>query len=107
MLKLKAIAVASVVLLSACAALEGSSGTTTSSSSDSARLKACSMEEGLKRVQDGSAFTQGLTASAKDIASSCVKKLALEDAGVNVQATEDATNALKTLMNSAGNVVKK
>lgn len=92
-------------MLGACSLLGETLGTSSTSTSTptttKAKLKACSIEEATKKIQDGSAFTKGISVTADEISETCLKKLALEAAGLDTQATQDATSALQTLMNAA------
>lgn len=85
-------------LLAACSALssDGVAPTTTKG-----KLKACSIEEAGNMIQNGKAFTQSISVSADEISETCIKKLALEAAGLDKVANNDATSALQTLLNAA------
>jgi hypothetical protein len=52
-------------------------------------------------IKSGKAFTQSISVSADEISEACLKKLALQSAGLEGQATSDATSALQTLLNAA------
>ena len=69
-----------------------------------AKLKACTLDEARNKVMDGSAFTLGMSAAANEISTTCVKKLALESAGLDTQATQDSYNALQSLMGTAKSI---
>lgn len=64
------------------------------------KLRTCAYEEAVKKVQDGSAFTKTIQASADEISSTCIKKLALQSMGLDNEASQDAQHALQTLMNT-------
>lgn len=102
-MKLKSLVVLSLVLLSGCSVLSGLTGQETSATQLTAtgKLKACSIEEAGKMVQNGKAFTQGISVSADEISETCIKKLALQSAGLDNQASKDATSALQSLINAA------
>ena len=99
-----------ILLLGACAQGQLSSyiaeNNTIDKSTTSGKLKACSLEEAAKKIEDGSAFAQSISASSDEISTICIKKLALEAAGLDSKATEDATNALQTLLNTASSYMK-
>lgn len=72
----------------------------------SGKLKACSLEEAAKMIENGKAFTQSMSASSDEIANICIKKLALEATGLDKVANSDASNALQSLMNAASGYMK-
>lgn len=95
---------AAILLIGACA--EGSLSSYASSvnidqSTTSGKLKACSLEEGAKMIENGKALTQSISASADEISNTCLKKLALQAAGLDTEATNTAANALQSLLNLA------
>ena len=100
---MKKLALISCLVLGACAQLGiGSTGDANAvPATTQAKLKACILEQAAAKVQDGSAFTAGLQATASAISSDCLKKLALESVGLDTQATSEATNALSSLMSLA------
>ena len=93
-----------LVVLGGCETLGLLSKTTSSATGTQGNLHACIMEEAVDKVQDGTVFSAGVSATASTIANSCLKKLALQKAGLNTQATNDATNALQSLMDTAQSV---
>lgn len=97
-MKLKLVIISSL-FLGACSLLSGEGATTPTTTTG--KLKACSIEEAGKMVQSGKAFTQNISISADEISETCIKKLALEKAGLDNQATQDATNALQSIINAA------
>lgn len=62
-----------------------------------AKMRTCLTERAMQTVTDGSLYTNGVTATAKTIANSCVQSLALESLGIDSQATTMATTILSTL----------
>ena len=97
---MKKLVLVGCLLLGACSSgLMGKTDTSAVPATKQAKLKACMFEEATAKVQDGSAFTAGLKATASAISSDCLKKLALETAGLDTQATSEATNILSSLMN--------
>ncbi len=63
------------------------------------QLNSCMLTEANDRLQAGTLFTSGLgiRETAKDIAGVCIKKLALQKAGLDTQAVTQATNILNSL----------
>ena len=62
------------------------------------RLNACILEQAKTKVSDGSVLTQGIKATASEISSACIQKLALQSAGLDTQATQNAQSTLQSLM---------
>ncbi|MFV0627098.1 MAG: hypothetical protein ACK5N8_07105 [Alphaproteobacteria bacterium] len=101
MKKTTLIVASSILFLGACSLLNtGSTGSNSADISTIAKLKSCTFEEATNKVKDGSAFTKGISVTADEISNSCVKKLALQSAGLDNTATEEATSALESLMNA-------
>ena len=65
-------------------------------SSDMGNLNSCMMTDAQNRLVAGTLFTSGVTAAAKDISQGCIKKLALQKAGLD----ETALNSAATIINS-------
>lgn len=87
------------VILVACGLMAGCAELgSTSGNSSNVTLKACISTEALSAVTNGSAFTNGVTATAKAVSSACLKKLALQNAGVDQESMDLATTALNALM---------
>lgn len=105
-MKSKILTIFSVLLLSACSSGTSflSNGSTTNSNSTIAKIRLCSFEEAKNKLQDGSVWTTGLQASADEISSTCIKKLALEAAGYDDTANSEAKSALSELMDTAANL---
>ena len=106
-MKLWTIALSGVILLGACSGEQMALWIPESDNTpmtDSARLKACSLDEARTRVSEGTVWGKGIQETADDIASACIKKLALQKAGLDTQATTDATNALTSLMDTASGI---
>ena len=61
------------------------------------RLNSCMLTEAHNRLNAGTLFVSGIRETARDIASGCIKKLALESAGLDTQAVTTATNILNSL----------
>lgn len=60
-------------------------------------LNSCMLTEADDRLKDGNLFTYGIPSAAREIASTCLKKLALENSGMDGQAVLGATNILNSL----------
>ena len=89
--------------LSACESFD-SSKYTTANANDSVktRLRACMLSEANAKFQNGTLLVAGISATADEISSTCIKKLALQSAGLDNEATSTATTILNNLRNAAG-----
>ncbi|MDD4557147.1 MAG: hypothetical protein PHE89_07510 [Alphaproteobacteria bacterium] len=104
MKKSTALIALSAMLLGACSLLDtASSGKTDVSTL--AKLKSCSFEEATTLVKNGTALSKGITETAEDISNSCLKKLALQSAGLENVATDEATSALQSLMDASSSLL--
>lgn len=93
----------SFVLLAGCADILGSTGSSVAdSSSTRSRMHSCMLTEAQSRLQAGTLFANPITTTAKDLASTCMKKLALESMGISEQSQSDAANIITQLKNLAG-----
>ena len=93
---------AAVMLLFGCADMQnllpfGSSSS--DSGSAQSRMHTCMLSEAQSRLSAGTLFNDSVYNTAKDLASSCMKKLALQSMGISEQAQSDATNIINSLRN--------
>ena len=98
----KAFLVLSLILLSGCADLLSSTTGSSDQTSTRARMHSCMLSEAQSRLQAGTLFANPIRTTAKELTSTCMKKLALESVGISEQSQTDATNIinqLKTLAN--------
>lgn len=65
-------------------------------SSEMGSLNSCMLTEAQTRLSAGTLFTSGVSTTAKDISQTCIKKLALQKAGLD----ETALNSATTIINS-------
>lgn len=90
---------AMVMALAACAG-QGIS-TDTSSQTVSTGLRACLMAQAANKIQDNTVFTVGITETAKEITTTCLKNLALQSAGLEEETLTLSQSILTTLAQSA------
>lgn len=64
-----------------------------------ARMKTCLINEATAKYQAGTLFTQGITATSKELVGTCVKKLALQSAGISEESQSMATSIIQNLQN--------
>lgn len=92
---------AAVMALTACESIDMTKYTTASTDdSVKTRLRACMLSEATERLQAGTLLTNGLSAAADEISTVCIKKLALQAAGIDTEATSTATSVLNSLLGS-------
>lgn len=66
-------------------------------SSEMGNLNSCMMTEAQTRLTNGTLFASGVMATAKDISQGCIKKLALQKAGLDETALSSATAIINSL----------
>lgn len=74
-------------------------GTGAGDNSAKARMKTCLINEATAKYQAGTLFTQGVTATSKELVGTCVKKLALQSAGISEESQSMATSIIQNLQN--------
>ena len=86
--------------LSACESMDLSQLTTVNAN-DSAKVKLqkCIVSEATAKAQAGTLLASGLKATADEISTTCIKKLALQAAGLDSVANSTATSVLSNLIN--------
>jgi len=92
----KYIVLSLIFLMTACAEMSNFTG---SDSSAKGKMQGCLMSEANTRLQAGTLFTNTVTATAKDMVSTCVKKLALQSAGISQESQSVAENIINNLRN--------
>ena len=85
----KILTLTTAVLLTGCAAQEANTSNTA--------LNICLTQKANAAIQDGSAFTTPVKTLAQNISTECLKKLALEKAGLSEESVTAATNVLAAL----------
>ena len=91
-----------VLLLGACSDMSALTGnSTTAGSSASAKMKTCLTAEAGSRYQAGTLFTSSIKETASDLVKTCMKKLALESAGISAESQSTAENIISNLKNLA------
>ncbi len=95
-MKIKYLIMAATVLLSACTQLDelinvGSNAT------PKEKFRACALSEARTKLRNGTLFTQSLETAKNDIVNTCLKKMALEAAGIDSEAQNIASNIINAL----------
>lgn len=94
----KTFLIVSLAVLAACSDLSQYT-TVDSNASAKTRMKACMISEANSRFQAGTLFTSGVSATADDIVNTCIKKLALQSAGISEESQSTAQNIINNLKN--------
>lgn len=93
-----------IAMTTALTACEGVDMTpyTTASTSDPVRvrMRACMLSEAQSKMQAGTLLAGGFKAEVDNLSKTCVKKLALQSAGIDEEAASTAASVLNNLMNS-------
>ena len=83
--------VAAVLGLAACESLS------MLQTSDMGKLNSCMMDEAQVRLNAGTLFNNSVMTTAKSISQECIKKLALQKAGLDDSALNAATSIINSL----------
>lgn len=97
----KLLIIATAVALSGCSQLSSfmpSSGTEDNTGTR-AKMQSCMLNEAQSRLQAGTLFNDTISATAKDIAGTCTKKLALSSMGISDETQRSAENIITNLRN--------
>lgn len=90
--------VLSLMLLSGCAELSQYS-TADSNASAKTKMRACLVSEANARFQSGTLFSKSISATSDELVSVCLKKLALESAGISQESQSTAQTIIQNLKN--------
>lgn len=85
-------------MLSGCGSVSQYSGAA-GGDSTKAKMHACLLSDASSRFQAGTLFTQGITATAKDMVKGCMQKLALQSMGISQESQSMATNIIQQFQN--------
>lgn len=61
------------------------------------KFRACALNEAQNRLQNGTLFSQNLTTTKNDIVNTCIRKMALEAAGIDSEAQTITSNIINSL----------
>lgn len=95
----KILILAAATALFGCAEMSSFLPSSGTDSSTQSKMHSCMLTEANSRLQAGTLFNDTVTATAKDIAGTCVKKLALQSMGISEQSQADAANIINSLRN--------
>ena len=86
------------LLITACSSLEYLTHAD-STAPVQTKMKACLVSDANTRLQAGTLFNKGIKETASDMVSVCMKKLALESAGISAESQSTAQAIISNLQN--------
>lgn len=98
----KLLLITAILSLGACADLASfmpSSSDGSASAGTRSKMQSCMLAEAQSRLQAGTLFNDTISATAKSIASTCTKKLALSSMGISEETQKSAENIIANLRN--------
>lgn len=98
----KLIILGALAVLSGCADLS-QYGTADANASAKTKMRACMVAEANVKLQNGTLFAQSLSATSDEIVNTCIKKLALQAAGIREESQSAAQNIISNLRNLGNN----
>lgn len=90
--------ITALFLFGACADISKYS-TADSNASAKTRMRACMVSEANAKFQSGTLFTNTISATADEIVNTCIKKLALQSAGISSESQSTAETIISNLKN--------
>lgn len=96
---MKKILLLSVCFLAACS----QTATVDANASAQTKMRACLISEANSRFQAGTLFTQSIKLTADDMVNTCLKKLALQAAGISEESQSTAASIIQNLKNLGSN----
>lgn len=91
---------AALVLMASCADLSKYTAVDSNASAKT-RMRACMVSEANAKFQAGTLLTKGISATADEIVNTCIKKLALQSAGISEESQSTAESIITNLKNMA------
>ncbi|MBO6281875.1 MAG: hypothetical protein J6N49_05025 [Alphaproteobacteria bacterium] len=98
----KILLITAILALGACSNLSSfmpSSSSNGETSGVRGKMQSCMLAEAQSRLQAGTLFNDTVTATAKDIAGTCAKKLALSSMGISEETQKSAESIITNLRN--------
>ena len=87
---------AAAILLGGCSGNYIEVGTNASAK---AKMRACMMDEANAKFRAGTLFAQGISETADELVNTCLKKLALQAAGISEESQSTAETIISNLKN--------
>lgn len=95
---MKKIFLMALLMLGACADLSQYT-TVDSNASAKTKMRACLVSEANARLKAGTLFTKSISVTSDELVSVCLKKLALESAGITEESQSTALTVIQNLKN--------
>ena len=86
------------VLVSGCSHLDKYM-TVSSNASAQEKFRACALSEAQTKLKNGTLFAQNISTTKDEIVNTCIKKMALESAGIDEEAQTITSNIINSLRN--------
>lgn len=96
---MKKLLICSFLLLASCSTDLSKYTTVDANASAKTKMRACLVSEANTKFQAGTLFTQGISATSDELVSICLKKLALESAGISAESQSTAQSIIQNLKN--------
>lgn len=94
----KLLILGTVLILSGCAGLEKYT-TVSSDATAQEKFRACALSEAQSKFNNGTLFSKDLTTTKDEIVNTCLKKMALEAAGIDAEAQSITSSIINNLKN--------
>ena len=91
-----------ILLLAGCIADLSKYTSVDANASTKTKMRACMVSEANNRLQAGTLFAQSISVTADELVEVCLKKLALESAGISSESQSTAETIIQNLKNLAG-----
>ena len=88
-----------VTMVAGCSEFSNMLSSGSTDSSARTKMQSCMLRDAQSRLQAGTLFNDTVYNTAKDLASGCAKKLAMESMGISQQTQSDAVNIINSLKN--------
>jgi len=95
----KIIAGTAVLLMAAACSNLSQYTTVSSSATPKEKMRACMISEANSKLQAGTLFNAGISATADELVNICIKKLALQAAGISEESQSTAESIITNLKN--------
>ncbi len=93
----------SFALLTSCSADLSQFANISENSSYKSKMKTCLISEANSRLQAGTLFNSSISATAKELVSTCVQNLALQSVGIEQESQSTAESIIQGLKNLTAN----
>lgn len=88
-----------VALLSNCAELDKYMNVSSNATAQE-KFRACALSEAQSKLKNGTLFSQDISSTKEEIVNTCLKKMALQAAGIDSEAESIASSIINSLRNN-------